>query len=167
MRKSKIRIAGFVVATVVLLAAGLVSAHGPWAGKGYGYGAQWYGRDRDLSPEKRERLESMREKFYQEVSPLRRELYQKRLELRALWVDPKADSEEIRAKASEIFDLQRRLEEKVLAHRLAVRQVVPEGYFPPGRGRYGSGVAYGPGSGHMGRGAGFGASQGYRAQPCW
>jgi hypothetical protein len=88
------------VILAIVLIGGWAFAHGPWGGRGYGQ-HQGYGYGdpySNLSPEQREKLQAQEQKFNQDTAQLQRELYQKRLELRSLWVDPKADPEKIKAK---------------------------------------------------------------------
>jgi hypothetical protein len=156
---------GFVLA--IVLVGGWVFAHGPGGERGYGH--QEYGREdpySNLTSEQREKLQAQEEKSYQDTAQLRRELYQKRLELRGLWIDPKADPEKIKAKQREVFEVQRRIQEKTLEHKLAVRELLPEEGI--GQGPWGHGMGSGPHheSGHMG-GAGHGAMRGSGAEHCW
>lgn len=133
----------------IVLVGGWAFAQGQWGAKGYksGYGYPYS----DLSPEQREKLQAQENKFYVDTVQLRRELYQKRLELRSLWVDPKSDPEKIKAKQSEVFELQRRLQEKALQHQLAIRDLLTEEQFCQGPYGYGYGMVYGRyhGWGHM------------------
>ncbi len=153
----------------IVLAGGWAFAHGPWGARRYGH--RGYGHVdpySKLSPEQREKLQAQEQEFYQDTAQLRGELYQKRLELRSLWVDPKADSEKIKAKQREVFDLQRRIQDKALDHRFAVQDLIPEEQFGQGQWGYGYGMGYGNhhGSGHMwGHGPGF--RRGYGGGPCW
>jgi Spy/CpxP family protein refolding chaperone len=128
MRQRKQIFLGIAVVAALLLAGGWALAHGPWGQNeprypGHGGGCHW-----NLPPEQEQKISAEQQKFYQETAPLRRELHQKRLELKALWIDPKADRETIRSKQREVLDLQRQFQEKRLEHQLAVRDLLPEDY---------------------------------------
>jgi Spy/CpxP family protein refolding chaperone len=168
MRKAKNTLTAMGIMVAIVLVGSWAFAHGPWGARGYGHHGRDYGYPgSNLSPEQREKLQAQGEKFYQDTAELRRELYQKRLELRGLWIDPKADPEKIKAKQAEVFELQRHIQDKALEHRLAIRQLVPEE--GTGQGPWGSGygMGYGPhhGRGHM-WGPGPGSRGGYGG-PCW
>ncbi len=174
MRKTQRTISTVAVITALMLMSGLAFAHEPWGKKGYGFPGAAYGYPSDLSPEQQEKIQAQEQRFYEDTIELRRELYQKRLELQGLWVDPKSDPETIKAKQREITGIRQKLEEKALEHRLAMREVLPEGYFgngPMGSGHhmgYGYGMGHGPrhGWGHMGD-PGSGHMRGYRGGYCW
>ncbi len=167
MRKTKRTISTIAVITALVLTSGLAFAHGMWGKRGYGSPGSAYGDYVDLSPEQREKIQAQEKKFYEETIELRRELYQKRLELQGLWADPKSDAEKIKAKQREVSAIQQKLEEKALEYGLAMREIAPEGYFCGGPGGHGPGMGHGfmhgggghmwgPGSGHMrGYGGGY------------
>ena len=165
MRKTKhtLTVIGIVVAIVLVI--GWAFAHGPRDGKGYGDRRYGYTDPyANLSPEQKEKLQAQEQKFYEDTAELRRELSQKRLDLRSLWIDPKADPQKIKARQREVFELQRRIQEKAMEHKLAIRELLPEEGI--GRGPWGSGMGYGP---HHGRGHmwGPGPGRGYGGGPCW
>jgi Spy/CpxP family protein refolding chaperone len=164
-KKRTLIVIGIVVVTV--LVGGWALAHGPWGKRGPG--GPGYGREylhSKLSQEQREKLQAQEQKFYEDTAELRREHHQKRLELRGLWIDPKADAEKIKAKEKELFDLQRRIQEKALEHRLAIRELLPEEGFGQGPWGYGYGMGYGP---HHRRRymEGPGSGRGYGGGLCW
>lgn len=169
MRKTRNALTAIGILLAIVLVGSWAFAHGPRGGRGYGH--QGYGHGypySNLSSEQREKLQAQEEKFYQDTAELRKELYQRRLELQGLWVDPKADPEKIKAKQREVFELQRRIQDKALEHKLAVREQLPEkeiGQGPWGPG-YGMGYGRHHGGGHM-WGHGPGAMRGYGAGPCW
>ena len=165
MRKTKqtLTVIGIIVA--IVLVGGWALAHSPWGKKGFG--GPGYGREylhSKLSPEQREKLQAQEQKFYEDTAELRGELHQMRLELRGLWIDPKADPEKIKAKEKELFELQRRIQEKALEYRLAIRELLPEEVI--GKGPWGYGMGYGP---HHRRGymGGPGSGRGYGGGSCW
>ncbi|NIS63458.1 MAG: periplasmic heavy metal sensor [Proteobacteria bacterium] len=167
MRKTRNTFTAIGIALAVVLVGSWAFAHGTWGGRGYGHRGYGHGDPySNLSSEQREKLQAQEEKFYQDTAQLRKELYQKRLELQGLWMDPKADPEKIKAKQSEVFELQRRIQDKALEHKLATRELLPEGEVGHGPMGWGHGMGFGPhhGGGPMG---GHGAMRGYGRGPCW
>ena len=149
MKKTKTAMVAIAVIVAVVLVGGWAFAHRPWGARGYGH--QGYGSGdpySSLSPEQRQKLEAQEQKFTQDTAELRRELYRKRLELEGLWADPKVDPEKIKVKQGEVFEIERRIQEKALEHQLAIRELLPE----EGTG-YGMGYGHRRGRGHM-RGSG-------------
>jgi Spy/CpxP family protein refolding chaperone len=169
MKKTKTAVVAIAVMVAGVLVVGWAFAHGPWGARGYGHHGYGPGYPyASLSPEQREKLQAQERKCYEDTAELRRELYRKRLELQGLWVDPKANPEKIRAKQREVSELQRRIQEKALEHRLAIRELLPEegigyGSWCPGYGR-----GYGPHHrrGHM-WGSGPGSKGSYGGGHCW
>ena len=165
-RKQTLTAIGIIVATVLVGSWAL--AHGPWGARGYGHRGYGYGDPyANLSPEQREKLQVQEQKFSKDTAELRGELRRKRLELEGLWADPKADPEKSKAKQREVFELERRLQDKALEHRIAIRELVPEeevgqGHWGPG---YGMGYGHHYGGRHMwGPGPGF--RRGYGGGRC-
>ena len=114
-----------------------------------------------LTAEQKEKLQTLREKFFQDAADLRKDLYKKKLEMKLLWIDPSTDPEKIKAKESEILDVQRKIKEKAFDFRLAARQILPGQYL--GREMLGWG-----GKGHMHmRGPWGEGREGYTAGRCW
>jgi hypothetical protein len=170
MRNTKRTIFGITVVVALALMGSWAFAHGRWGGMGHRGPGSGYGYDSNLAPEQQEKLQAEDQKFYEETAGLRTELYQKRLELQALLVDRTAETGTIKAKQREVLDLERQLREKALDHRLALREVAPEGYADHGRCGYGSGDGHmmggghGHGGGHM-MGFGMGGKMGFGGNP--
>lgn len=169
MKKTKGTLTSIGIIVAIVLVGSWAFAHGPWGARGHGHRGYGYGDScSNLSPEQREKLQAQEQKFSQDTAELRRELQRKRLELEGLWTDPKADPEKIKAKQREVFDIQRRLQEKALEHRMAIREMVPEeaighGQWYPG---YGKAYRHHYGGRHMwGPGPGF--KRGYGGGRCW
>ena len=111
-------------------AAAAMAGHG-W-GKGMGprgggmaipYAASYLG----LSPEQTSQLQAMRERHFEEISPLQEKLFSKRQELRLLWANPNPDASQIAAKQKEIGALQAQIQEMSTKHQLeAIRILTPE-----------------------------------------
>ena len=137
MRHTKRILLGVAVASALLFAGGWALAHGPWGQRGPRYFGPGDEFRSNLAPEQEQKVRAEQQKFYQDTAPLRRELHQKRLELEALWIDPKADRETIRSKQREVLEVQRQFQEKRLDHQLAIRDLLPEDVL--GEGSWGMG----------------------------
>lgn len=100
----------------------------------------------NLTAEQAAMLQTLRENYLKEVTPLQNQLYGKRSELRLLWAKPAPDQAEITGKQAEVFELQKQLQEKSTQYQLDCRNVLtPEqqsqmAAFGPGMGR-----GHGPG----------------------
>jgi Spy/CpxP family protein refolding chaperone len=85
------------------------------------------GKKLNLTPEQKARFQELRRKFIEENAQLIGGLVAKRLELRSLWTDPKADSQAILAKEKELRDFQNRMRDKIVRYRLEARSsLTPE-----------------------------------------
>jgi Spy/CpxP family protein refolding chaperone len=85
------------------------------------------GKKPNLTPEQKARFQELRRKFIGENAQLIGGLVAKRLELRSLWTDPKADSQAILAKERELRDLQNRMRDKIVRYKLEARNsLTPE-----------------------------------------
>jgi Spy/CpxP family protein refolding chaperone len=131
-------------------------AMGPGSG-GAGPGAKW--AQLNLSKEQMDKMWQMREKFRSDTQGIRYELFQKRLEMKKLFADPKADEATILAKQKEMNTLRQQMQDKMVQHRLEQRKVLtPEQIQKLGEGGFGPGMG-GRGHGRMGSG-GFGPGSG-------
>ena len=79
------------------------------------------GKRLNLTPEQQAKFRELRRKFTEENAQLIGGLVAKRLELRSLWTDPKADSQAILAKEKELRDLQNQMGDKIVQYRLEAR----------------------------------------------
>jgi Spy/CpxP family protein refolding chaperone len=98
-------------------------------GHGWMHGEKSWGQGKrlNLTPEQKARFQELRRKFIQENAQLIGDLVAKRLELRSLWTDPKADSQAILAKERELRGLQNRMKDKIVQYRLEARNsLTPE-----------------------------------------
>ena len=127
---------------------------------GWMHGEKSWGQGKrlNLTPEQKARFQELRRKFIGENAQLIGGLVAKRLELRSLWTDPKADSRAILAKERELRDLKNRMKDKIVQYRLEARNsLTPEqieklgmmGGMGLGFGR-GPMMGYGQGMGHSG-----------------
>ncbi len=150
---------------VILLGVTYVCAQG--SGPGPGAGPRWGERHRwgssepgkglNLTPEQKASFREIRKKFIQENAQLIGALVAKRLELRSLWTDPKADPQAILAKEKELRDLQNQMGDKVIQAKLEARKILtPEqiANWKPWRMRPRGMMGHAPG-----RGCGFGSDK--------
>ena len=153
------------------LTAATAFAWGPGGGRGmgrgYGYGpgqGPGYGpavAAPTLSAEQAQKLQKIQADRYAETAKVRTEMVTKRTELQALFREPVLDQAKIAAKQKEITALQAQLQEKGLATRTAVAEVLT----PEQRAQM---PAFGPGVGPgYGRGMGFGPGRGMGFGPRW
>jgi zinc resistance-associated protein len=117
---------------------------GPMMGPGYGYGPGMYGNGyggrEALSEEQAAKLDAIQEKFYKETLPLRSQIDEKRLALRDEMIKEKPDVDKATKLQKELSALEAEFDQKALAYRLEVRQLLPERAFDRGNGRgYGRG----------------------------
>ena len=126
----------------------------PREGRMQGEKSWGQGERLNLTPEQKAKFQELRRKFIAENAKLIGDRVAKRLELRSLWSDPKADSQAILAKERELRDLQNRLKDKIVQYRLEARQsLTPEQIEKLGMMK-GRGFGHGCGMGHgqgMGR----------------
>ena len=108
----------------------------------------------NLTPEQKAKFQELRRKFNDETTQLKGSLLTKRLELRSLWTNPKADSKAIMDKEKELRDLQNQLKDKVVQNMLEAREILT----PEQLSEFGSGCGMGFGHGQM---MGHGHMMGY------
>jgi Spy/CpxP family protein refolding chaperone len=93
----------------------------------HGEKSRGQGKRLNLTPEQKARFQELRRKFIEENAQLIGGLVAKKLELRSLWTDPKADSQAILAKERELRGLQNRMKDKIVQYRLEARNsLTPE-----------------------------------------
>lgn len=152
---------------VLLLTTSAAFAWGPGWGRGFGPGYGPGPAVANLSQDQIAKIQKIQSDRYSEMAKLRTEMFTKGSELQALFREPTLDKERIAAKQKEIAALQAQMQEKALAARTAVAEVLtPEQRvqlpaFGPGMGPgFGPSRGFGPrmGMGPMGMGArmGFG-----------
>lgn len=152
------------LAAVALIAMGGTGFAGK--GMGYRYDGPGYGYAQsrgawpcspmfaELTPEQRQQMDQQRHSFFQATQDERRELYAKRLQLKAEMAQTHPDPATASELQQAISALQSSLDRKHLEHILAMRAIHPDagrGFFQHGRG----------GRGHMGHGPGMGAYRGW------
>jgi Spy/CpxP family protein refolding chaperone len=166
MEKRKHTIVTIAVISALVFLGGWALAYDQGGKRGDRGSRQGYGCRVDLTSEQEEKLQVEQERFFHDTADMRRELRQKRLEMEALWLDPKNDPEKIKAKHKEVLELQRQFQEKRLDHKLALREILPEeslGQRGWGRSDYGHGPRHGR---KHAWGSGYGREGGRRGF-CW
>ena len=143
---------------VLALMASAAFAWGPWSGRGfgpYGYGPRFGPgvAGINLSVDQIAKVQKIQGDQYAELTKLRNEMFAKGRELQVLFREPALDQAKIAAKQKEIAALQAQMQEKGLAARTAMAEVLT----PDQRAQV---PAFGPGAG-PGFGPGFGPSQGF------
>jgi Spy/CpxP family protein refolding chaperone len=149
------------VAGALALLGSAALAWGPGMGHGMGMGLGPGMAGVNLSPEQVTRIQKIQADRSAEMVPMRSEMFSKRTELQALLREPVLDQAKIAAKQKEITALRAQMQEKGLAARIAVAEVLtPEQRaqmpaFGPGM-EPGFGPGQGGGMGMMGHAAGMG-----------
>ena len=114
----------------------------------------------NISLEAQRKIDRLRQDFYADTDPLRKEIWSKHAERNTLLNASDPDIETLRTLQKEISDLKSKIAEKRLDFELEVRKVAPEGSYAGGycgRG-YRKGYAKGYYGGRMGD---------YGPGPCW
>jgi Spy/CpxP family protein refolding chaperone len=78
----------------------------------------------NLTEEQTEKVRALRESFQKDITPLRIQIFEKKAELRLLWMQTESDAAKIKAKEKEIHDLMWQIREKATDFRLALRSVL-------------------------------------------
>jgi Spy/CpxP family protein refolding chaperone len=127
-----------MAAFLIIIMAAIASAD---MGRSYGYGGQkhhgrsWHhggsgapgwGAFSDLSEEDVQKLEEERKVFFEDTKDLRREAYQKRLELASEMAKQNPDAARAAVIQKEISDAKARLAQKHLDHIFRVRKINPD-----------------------------------------
>jgi len=92
-------------------------------GPGYGMGPCAYG-SANVTPEKAAQLQTLRESFMKDISPLQSELFTKRSEMRILWTSANPDGAKIAALQKDMLALQGKVQEKRLQYNLESRKLL-------------------------------------------
>ncbi len=150
----------FGLVTVMLLGITFAYAQGPGFGPGpKGMPPHESRRHQEwssMTPEQKIKFQELRRKFDEETAQLKGATLTKRLELRSLWTNPKADSKAILDKEKELRDLQNQMKDKMVQNKLEARKLLtPEQIAQFGQG---GGMGAGFGRGHK-MGCGYGRMQ--------
>ena len=155
-----------MIVGVVLLAGAVAAPVFAW-GPGWGWGHHmmgywggnpgYYGGYGNLSPEQRDQLNALDQKFYDETADLRNQMWTKSSELNAILSSANPDLEKAKTLQKEINDLRSKLDEKRLNYELEARKIAPQEQ--QGQAYAGGGYGY-----HM---RGYGPGMGYGPGACW
>lgn len=154
--------------------------HGPGWHHG-GYDASGWGSFSNLSEEDARKLEEEQQAFFEDTKDLRRQVYQKRLELASEMARQDPDAARAAAIQREISNTIAQLAQKHLEHLFRVRKINPDlGMGFMGRGHWGSGMMHpgmmgGGGPGFWGNpdcpyggpGGGYGKGPGMKGPDGW
>ncbi|MGQ9687772.1 MAG: Spy/CpxP family protein refolding chaperone [Desulfobaccales bacterium] len=138
----------------------LVGVTSAFAFRGSGGGYMGRGWHLNLTPKQAGQVFDLRQKFMNDTAELRKNLMVKGAELAQLWKAEQPDDKAILAKVKELAALRAQLQEKSVAHRLAVRKIVPQAMGPCPMVGPGMGMNFGPGGPGPDKGMGKGRGQG-------
>ena len=168
-------ISGILLVVAVLAAS--VSAHGPGSGWGSGYHMmdsgpmgpgydQQYGNSYgNLTEEQRGGLEQLGREFYDDMSMLQNQLWEKMNKRDALLDSPDPDFYEVKSLHKEIRNIQAQMNEMQSNYEREVGELIPDGGYGNGQDGGGYGGSHMGGYGHMmgdGFSMGGGGMGGYR-----
>ena len=134
MTRGKLTV-GLLLALGLVLTLGFASWANPFGMGGmggmgghpgfWGHGRHWQ-KCTNLTPEQAGKLFDLRQKFLDDTASLRKEMWVKRVELRALWRADNPDEKLIIAKLKEINAVRDKLQPKFVAFRLEVKKILPK-----------------------------------------
>ncbi len=102
---------------------GCIHGTGFGPGHGPGYGPRM-AQALNLSKEQMDKMFELQGRSFNEMRGLRYDLFQKRLEARNMYTDPKVDEATIAAKQKEISSLQQKLHDRMAQLRLEQRRIL-------------------------------------------
>ena len=115
------------------------------------------GKELSFTPEQKAKFQELRRNFRRDNAQLIGSLVAKKIELQALWTDPKADSKAIMDKATELRNVQDQLRDKFVGTMLEARKILT----PEQIANWKPGWMWGRGH-RRGHGMGFGEMMGHR-----
>ena len=124
------RIGGFTIAAILIFSASWAFAGpggglGGGMGHGGGYGISPYAASNlGLTSEQSQKLDTLRDAYLKDITPLQNQLFSKRAELRLLWSEANPSQEKIQAKQKEANAVQQQLQEKATQYQLETLNVL-------------------------------------------
>jgi len=117
------RISQILLLGLLVVFAGTAMA-GPWGkGMGYGMGSFPYA-SANVTADQAANLQTLRESFLKEITPLQSELFAKKSEMRILWASSNPEPEKITALQKDLQVLQGKIQEKRLQYNLETRKIL-------------------------------------------
>ena len=113
----------FTAALIIIIASVAFVSAGSRGGKGWEKETAWIA-SLNLTPEQTETVLKLRSSYQEDKNSLRNQMFNKRMELKLLWMQLKPDPNKIRAKQREIHDFRWQLREKRTEYRLAFRNIL-------------------------------------------
>ncbi len=114
----------FLVGLMVIFAgAAMAGPGGRGMGQGYGMGPYSYDAA-NLTADQAAQMQTLRESFLKEVSPLQSEMFAKKSEMRTLWAGSNPDEVKISTLQKDLLELQGKMQEKRLQFNLEARKIV-------------------------------------------
>lgn len=116
----------FIGALVLVLASATFAAAGPF-GKRPGFQSAcgpYAWNNLDLTTEQAQKLMALRQSNFSQMQEIRNNLFQKRAELRLAWMQMDPDVAKIKNIQKEINALMAQKQEKMVDHRMAVRNIL-------------------------------------------
>lgn len=107
---------------------------GRWQGRGWNRSSPWT----DITQEQAEKLQSEKEKFYNDTKELRQSIYEKEMSLLSELVKRSPDEKILLEKQKTISDEKAKLEEARIKHILRMKEIAPDshaGYWGMYRGK--------------------------------
>ena len=95
---------------------------------GYGRHMRGYGDSYGLSDEEAEKLDSARERFFDETRELRGKIDEKQIAMRNEMIKENPDQNKVITLQKELSGLQAEFDQKAINHRLEMRKLMPENY---------------------------------------
>jgi len=89
------------------------------------YGRMYHDGNTKLTTEQSQEMKALHDRYLEDITPLRSDLFAKRSELRLLWNKETPDGDLIKAKTKEISTIRDQLTDKRIDYRLAVRKIIP------------------------------------------
>jgi Spy/CpxP family protein refolding chaperone len=158
VKEMKKKLVALGLVAIMLLGVTYVYAQGPGMGPGHrGMHSEesWCAKVSNLTPEQEAKFQELRRKLGEETAPLEGNMLTKRLELRSLWSDPKADPKTIMDKEKELRDLQDQMKDRVVQFKLEARKILTPEQLAEFGSHWGTKHGYGMRRG-MGHGMGHG-----------
>ena len=126
MKRRNLVLLSFVLAFVfgVSYATADQQSHNPAQHEGqHSHGGTGDGKDYALTADQRAKLNELRLKFNEETAELKGKILTKRLQIEALWMNPKSDPNAILEREKELAEFQKQMHEKRAQLRVEARKV--------------------------------------------